>query len=121
MDFFTFVALLLTNGIDVKSSVAKKLFGDIQPFLIQPETIPTNTADPYAIIMLRAKLIGSTIHEELVKVALNNFAVMTNVRESKKIQAIKELRTATSCGLKEAKDAVDDNRVWGSYYHPSSY
>jgi molybdenum cofactor biosynthesis enzyme MoaA len=35
----------------------------------------------------------------------------------KKIDAIKELRQATGCGLKEAKDAIE--RVWDTILHPS--
>lgn len=120
MEFFAFVSILLTNGIDLKSSVAKKLFGEFQPFFIQPMSTPSSIADPYAIITLRANLTGSTIHEELVKVALNNGLVIDNLQTGRKIQAIKELRDATRCGLKEAKDAVEDYRV-SAYYNPQSF
>ena len=37
---------------------------------------------------------------------------MEFVREGKKIQAIKELRTITNVGLKEAKEAVEHSSVW---------
>ena len=118
MDLTTLVNILNANGIDPKASVALNVYNQLTQFIPAAVQLPVND---YALIELRAKLTGTTIHEQLVQVALKNFMVMTNVRESKKIQAIKELRTATSCGLKEAKDAVEDSRVWGSYYHPSSY
>lgn len=36
-----------------------------------------------------------------------NQRVMDEIKADRKIKAIKELRTATGCGLKEAKDAVE--------------
>ncbi len=64
--------------------------------------------------------IGST-HETRVRDALNNAEVMQHMRDGKKISAIKALRLLTNCGLKEAKDAVEDSRVidasgYRSYY-----
>ena len=51
-------------------------------------------------------------HQGRVQAALNSVVVMDYVRDDKKIHAIKELRTLTSCGLKEAKDAVEATEVW---------
>lgn len=42
--------------------------------------------------------------------------ILIELMPDKKIQAIKEMRTMTNCGLKEAKDAIDDaeGRIrWG--------
>jgi ribosomal protein L7/L12 len=50
-------------------------------------------------------------HEGRVTAALSTPSVMEWVRSDKKIHAIKELRAATGCGLKEAKEAVEDERV----------
>lgn len=50
---------------------------------------------------------GLTEHDRLVD------GVMQEVRCGRKIHAIKELRASTGCGLREAKDAVEDPRVWG--------
>lgn len=55
-------------------------------------------------------------HDALVAAARNSGEVMDAVRESRKIDAIKRLRTLTSCGLKEAKDAIESDRVWGLYW-----
>lgn len=49
--------------------------------------------------------------EGLVEFARHSPSVMAHIGQSyettKKIQAIKELRTLANCGLKEAKDAID--------------
>lgn len=47
----------------------------------------------------------------LVTVALNTHEVMQSMYDGKKINAIKALRAVTGCGLKEAKDAVEDSHV----------
>lgn len=62
-------------------------------------------------------------HDLLVAAALGSEAVMQGVRNGKKIEAIKALRTlgerpgvgVTTIGLRAAKEAVEDNRVWGQY------
>lgn len=49
---------------------------------------------------------------------------MSHMKDKKKINAIKELRVLTSCGLKEAKDAVEDKRVTNMVeymYGPDDY
>ena len=67
-------------------------------------------------------------HESLVDVALSNDTIMTAMKEGKKINAIKELRTVARCGLKEAKEACEDSRVtarlsdpWSPYYREPSF
>lgn len=57
-------------------------------------------------------------HDDLVRIAMGSPTVMEHCHAGKKINAIKELRTITYCGLKEAKDAVEDPRVhnWPNYY-----
>lgn len=46
-------------------------------------------------------------HEARVALVRKSTAAMQFIRNDQKIQAIKEIRTLASCGLKEAKDAVD--------------
>jgi ribosomal protein L7/L12 len=48
------------------------------------------------------------------RVVLADEEVMSFLRAGKKIQAIKEVRCAHNLTLKEAKDAVEDPRVWTS-------
>jgi hypothetical protein len=59
-------------------------------------------------------------HDARVQAALYSNEVMGFVRDDKKIHAIKELRTLTSCGLKEAKEAVEDRRV-GVFAPPRAF
>jgi ribosomal protein L7/L12 len=51
------------------------------------------------------------LHEVLVNVCRNSPTVLGYVRESKKINAIKELRRLTSASLRSTKEAVEDPRV----------
>lgn len=57
----------------------------------------------------------SARQNELVIQALSSPEVMVNVREGKKIDAIRAIRTLVRCSLKEAKDAIEDPRVWNSF------
>lgn len=50
-------------------------------------------------------------HEVLVARALDSVTVLDEMANSRKINAIKHLRNATGCGLKAAKEAVEDSRV----------
>lgn len=59
---------------------------------------------------LRAKLMGTT-HDLLVETALGSSSIIDSLASDRKIQAIKELRVLAQCGLREAKDAVEDHRV----------
>jgi len=52
-------------------------------------------------------------HDNLVRRARDSHKVWEQVQERKKIEAIKQLRALTGCGLKEAKEAIEDDRVWG--------
>lgn len=66
-------------------------------------------------------------HEARVLLVRNSPAAMEFIRQDRKIQAIKEIRTLATCGLKEAKDAVDvvynevDPRGLGSILSGSGY
>lgn len=60
-------------------------------------------------------------HDSRVEAGLRSTEVLNYLRDGKKINAIKELRTITSCGLKEAKDAVEDERLEAFYYKPYTY
>jgi hypothetical protein len=64
-------------------------------------------------------------HDDLVTRALDMPEVMQPMAEGKKINAIKALRQAAFCGLKEAKEACEDQRVvsaaadpWGRWQQP---
>lgn len=52
-----------------------------------------------------------TYAESLVQSALGSSDCMRYMRVHQKINAIKALRSITGCGLKEAKNAVEDFRV----------
>ena len=60
---------------------------------------------------LNDRLTGMPTHDSLVRTALGTASIMDNLANGKKIQAIKDLRTAAGCTLKEAKDAIEDGRV----------
>ena len=60
---------------------------------------------------LREKLTGESQHDYLVKKALGDKNILDSVRDGKTIQAIRDLRDQTQCGIREAKDAVEDRRV----------
>lgn len=47
----------------------------------------------------------------LVMKCLGSNEIMRYVAERRKIQAIKELQQITRCGLKDAKEAIEDRRV----------
>ena len=59
----------------------------------------------------RDLLTGRSDQEALTQAALRDPEAMREMRENKKINAIKRLRYLTSCGLKEAKDAIEDPRI----------
>lgn len=82
--------------------------------------------DVYALLNLTDHLVTARINfdefppsavppltyaETLVQSALSSSNCMRYMRKQQKINAIKELRLITGCGLKEAKDAVEDFRV----------
>lgn len=52
------------------------------------------------------------LHEVLVNVCRTSEVIVGFVAETKKINAIKELRRLTNASLKASKEAVEDPRVW---------
>lgn len=55
-------------------------------------------------------------HDALVRIVLTDTDnMLSNALSGKKIQAIKSLRAFALCGLKEAKEAVEDSRVQNGY------
>lgn len=54
---------------------------------------------------------GKPEHERLVALALHSEEIPQLLGNDRKILAIKELRYLGSCGLREAKDAIEDPRV----------
>lgn len=77
------------------------------------------TYDVYMLLTLTDALMAKgfaptpdySTHAGRVQAALNDPEVMQHMYEGKKINAIKRLRTLTLAGLKDAKDAVEDDRV----------
>lgn len=76
--------------------------------------------DPFSLIAAADAIVAAVpntgapvpnSHEARVFAALSNKKTMDFMRASQKINAIKELRMVANCGLKEAKDAVEDDRV----------
>jgi len=81
--------------------------------------------DVYTLLNLTDQLVTSRLNfdehaqerastnyaEALVQSALGSGECMRFMRLHQKINAIKELRSITGCGLREAKDAVEDHRV----------
>lgn len=105
-----FITLLNNYGIDPKGSVAVKLYNDAKMYFVEAP-VGQGPEDTNALMRLREKLTGESLHEQLVRTALNDRVVIDNLQAGKKIQAIKELRAVTACGLLEAKLAVEDSRV----------
>lgn len=91
--------------------------------------------DVYALLNLTDQMVTARLNfdefpttnplsysETLVMSALGSTNVMDYMRRTQKINAIKELRAITGCGLKEAKDAVEDHRVVNSSgYRPGGW
>lgn len=80
------------------------------------------TYDVYSLLTLTDTIVGQSFidptlptpeqsHDSRVLAAIQHREVMGHMHDGKKINAIKELRAATACGLKEAKDAVEDHRI----------
>ena len=55
-------------------------------------------------------------HKHLVDLVLNNPEIIDKLLLNRKIEAIKMLRALTNCGLKSAKEAVEDQRVSDKVY-----
>lgn len=60
-----------------------------------------------AALLINPATPDYSTHEARVLLVRNNHEVMRHIHADAKIQAIKVIRTIASCGLKEAKDAVD--------------
>lgn len=71
-----------------------------------------------AAFAVTGNVIDPATHNGRVLTALSNPTILDYVRAGRKIQAIKELRWISGCGLMEAKAAIDDGRV--ADYLPSS-
>ena len=68
-----------------------------------------------AVVALDNTIAHQNTHDSLVHVVLNDYAIMDEVRDGKKIKAIKALRAQANCGLKEAKEAIEDERVYSQF------
>lgn len=101
MDFHTFALAVERNVGSITLGTALNLFADLG--LSDAPTLNPDT------------LRYEYTHEALVRKALATPAVVVAMNRSQKIVAIKELRAVTGCGLKQAKDAVEDNRVMQHY------
>ena len=73
-----------------------------------------NAADAVVAALNPTEVKTYNTHDERVQAALLSREVMGFVADNKKIHAIKELRSITGSGLKEAKDAIEDWRVGGA-------
>jgi large subunit ribosomal protein L7/L12 len=69
------------------------------------ETFDVKAAAPVAVAAVAGGGAGAAAAEEAVE--QDEFDVVLDAAGDKKIQVIKEVRTLTSLGLKEAKDLVD--------------
>ena len=69
------------------------------------ETFDVKAAAPVAVAAAPGAGGGAAVAEEVVE--QDEFDVILDAAGDKKIQVIKEVRTLTSLGLKEAKDLVD--------------
>ena len=128
MNLLTLVNALLTLNIRVSVQKADALYkalgldgiaadleyyrGECQRLNELNHTLRSAQSEDQNLALLRAKLTGTTnAHQLLVNVALDSASIIDSLANGKKIQAIRDLRAAAQCGLKEAKDAVEDRRV----------
>lgn len=88
-----------------------------------------HSTSPQAILAMADELLPlvmagprvSHTHDALVQAALSSTEVMDHMRDAKKIYAIKALRALTYCGLKDAKEAVEDTRVISASGYPFTF
>lgn len=94
----------------------KELISVLQPVLSHSEDL-VNAAVSVESLLDRfdydARAYKEWSHEDLVQIARDSIAIHDYLKNSKKIQAIKWLRTLTDCGLRSAKEAIEDYRVQG--------
>ena len=92
--------VLSNNGVQLDTYTLLTVAADIV-------TLIENARNENGDIALAAK----DDHDALVRVALSMPLVIDYVAQTRKINAIKELRQETKCGLKAAKDAVESSEV----------
>jgi hypothetical protein len=80
----------------------------LQPYISDTYDL-LNATD--AVLRLDANVRDAQNHDSLVAAARGSEDVLAPMREGRKILAIKALRSLTGCGLKAAKEAVEDSRV----------
>ena len=88
----------------------------LQPYISDTYGL-LNAADAVMSALGLADAVALTPHDRLVLTALNNSEVMENVRLGRKVAAVVALRR-TNPGvvlLREAKEAVEDHRVWDAH------
>lgn len=97
----------------------RRVIGVLQPYISDTYDL-LNAADAVAAIWPDHSTAPKAVfpHDALVACAKGSRVVMAAVMDSKKINAIKELRNLTGCGLKESKEAIEDSRVWAYYNVP---
>ena len=122
MNLLTLVNALLTLNIRMsvqkadalyKSLGLERMASDLEYYRAECERL-TDQLRAYQdqdLARLREKLTGQSTHDYLVQMALGSETIIDLVANGRKIQAIKELRIAAQCGLREAKDAIEDHRV----------
>lgn len=71
--------------------------------------------DVYTLLELTDKVVSVFHAKDLVSSALYDAQIVQFCADNQKMNAIKRLRALTSCGLKDAKEAIEDERVWGTY------
>ena len=84
----------------------------LAPFISDPMTL-LDAVDAMLGIpqVIEVRERGGYTHRELVDIAIDDPEVMQHMMDTKKISAIKRLRELTGQGLKETKEAVEDNDV----------
>jgi ribosomal protein L7/L12 len=97
------------------SSNFRSIAAALQPYISNTYDLLNATDAVEALLPLVPADSGYHIvpssHDALVLTALSSDVVLNWLRDGKKINAIKEVRALTTCGLREAKDAVEDPRV----------
>ena len=120
MNLLTLVNALLTLNIRVSVQKADALYkalgldriaADLEYYRGECQRLNDLRTQDQDLAQLRAKLTVVTPHDRLVETALRSASIIDNVANGRKIQAIKDLRAAAQCSLKEAKDAIEDRRV----------
>jgi ribosomal protein L7/L12 len=92
-------------------SVARTLapyIGEVNHLLDATDALVSLAAkDTHASAVVSGRVTRPTKAGQLDAAGLNSQLVMTPLLQGRKINAIKELRQLTGCGLKEAKDSAE--------------